>query len=333
MPPNGLSHPAAGAVYHLDPWDALIIVTSTLHPAAGPHDIVDKTHPLCEEAERPVLESEIEYAEDYGILQPIRAVKDGDDRAIVVVGRRRTRMMREVNRRRVAYNEARHGYEAEKPPGVVPTVLLKAAASLESTEGRLFVRGVMLAENMQRVDYSPMQKARALAEYIRLGATPEMAAVTFGEKTAWVQQNLAVLDCAEEIHRALESGGCSVTAAAELAKLPRAEQVTRLTELLAAGGATVARTKRAVKAAKLGQQTDDVSAKPRARLVTASLRALEEKLEDNRLGEEKRALYLGAKFAIQWMRTGVDGAPLLKLSDMAEAWLKDGIKDDKKKEE
>jgi ParB-like chromosome segregation protein Spo0J len=236
--------------FRLDPFADIAIITLKAHAAAGPQDRVDSAHVLCERYERPITREEIEDVNRRGILQPIRVVKDGADLAIVAIGRRRVRMARAAQELRDLEN-ASLPKAAHKPPITVPAVLIQG--------DDLSLRGAMLAENIQRQGYSPIQTAQALAEYAQLGADPKLVAASCGQKASWVKAHLALLDCSKEVRAHVEEHRLSVTAAATLSELPVAQQVLAVERLLADGKkATVAKTQKAVKKARTGKDVVEV---------------------------------------------------------------------------
>jgi ParB-like chromosome segregation protein Spo0J len=206
-------------LFRADPLTQCAIVTKSARADAGPIDVIDPAHPLCEKHERPVTESFIANIEKFGLLQPIRAIKDGDSQVIVAIGRRRVRACRIINARREKANKSLP--ESEHAPMIEMPVLL-----MRGDDVTLF--GSKLSENMQRADYDPLAVADSLADYIRMGGSVELAATVAGKPKQWVDAHLALGDCSPDVRKLVAAGTASVTAAASVASLPRAQQAPAL---------------------------------------------------------------------------------------------------------
>lgn len=194
----------------------------------------------------PFYQTRAEEAPDAGLVtsmkrggflanQAISVFKDGAE-LCVLDGRRRTLAAREANRQLVA--------EGREPLRVA--VILK-----RGTEAELYA--VQCAANENRSDVSDVERAKELSKLMQYGKTVEEAGEVLGFNAAKAKRILALLDCAAAVQRAVEAGQIPATAAAQLAKLERKEQLVQLERLVAESGGkrvSVKRTAKAVKVAK-----------------------------------------------------------------------------------
>lgn len=77
----------------------------------------------------------------------------------------------------------------------------------------------MLVENLQRVDLSPIEEARAFAELVGLGWTQRQIAADVGRAQSHVAKRLSLLKLPEEVQAKVDSGGITVSEAVELTQL------------------------------------------------------------------------------------------------------------------
>lgn len=205
-----------------------------------PDDLVlvtDKSHPLYDErVSLPLDESMVKNIMVKGVIEPVTVRKNGeaDGKPIVeiVFGRQRVKNAREANRRLTA-----EGKQPIRVPGVFK----------RGDDGDLF--GLMISENEIRKDDSPVNRAKKIQRYLDMGRSVEDAAVTFGLEVQSVKNILGILDCADDVQKAMEQGQVPASAAKEFAKMPRERQEETLKTMVANGvtrGAAAVATLKAV---------------------------------------------------------------------------------------
>lgn len=229
-----------GSHFKLDPNEVIVIGLDT---EDGPeHDLYDKR------VNDPFDEDMIASISLYGVIQPIRVVVDGD-RVMVHVGR----------------NRIRHAREAMKRTG--QTILVSAIAEKIGDGDRL--REIQVIENEHRRDDSPLAKAAKMSSALDRCQDVKRVAMLFRCSTAHVRSSIAMLALAAPVKKAIESGAISVTAAAKLADLPKAEQVTKLDELVSASPA-----KRVSVGAATRATNPDAPTRPSKKAVLAAIEAM-----------------------------------------------------------
>ena len=88
-----------------------------------------------------------------------------------------------------------------------------------------------LTENVQRLDATPIEEARAIADYLRLsGSTQEALARSLGKSGTWVSHRLWLLEFPPEVQAWIQDGKISPTQAGILANLPK-EDAAHMREL------------------------------------------------------------------------------------------------------
>lgn len=152
-----------------------------------------------------------------GVIQPVVIAKDGSQ-AVVVAGRQRVKAAREANQRLS---------EMGAEPLKVPCVLRRG----DNAE----MYGIVIAENEQRRDDIPMDKARKLNRYLNYGGTIELAAEVFGVSLNTIKNWMALLDLTDEAKEAVKSGDISSSAAKELSHLPNQEQEKAIKKIKRSG--------------------------------------------------------------------------------------------------
>lgn len=217
-------------------------------------------HPLWDtRAFLPIEESLVLNIMCYGIIEPVTAVKDGD-RAVVVDGRRRVLHAREAKKRQEKAGEV----------SVMVPLMVK-----RGSDGRLF--GISRSANEHRASDDLLTRAENAQRMIDLGESEETVAVTFGIKPQTVRIWLSLLDLDNTVKIAVKNGELSASAAAKLAKLPRAEQKTTLVELREQGKVTTKKTAARVRA----KRTNGESITAPGKKVLKKLIAGEFELEDD----------------------------------------------------
>ena len=197
------------SIYVVDPNEVAIIGGQAMVAAEqGPLDTAHKEgeHELYDVRILDVItEAEIANTDAFGVIEGITIRKEGD-LAVVVDGRRRIRRARIVNDRRAARGDAP----------------LKVRAAVSKNKDAM---GVMIAANEIRQDDTVLVKLSKLKAYMARGVSAEDAAVTFGLSKAYVDQ-LVMFDevATDELKALAETGGISIRAAAELARIKDPDQ-------------------------------------------------------------------------------------------------------------
>ena len=175
------------------------------------------SHPLFdgESNETPLLEADVLFTYEHGVLQPVSCKRDGD-KLLVVYGRGRTRQLREANKRRIA-----NGLQ----PWFLPVQIVKGDA--------LKMLALKHGENSHRRELNPMARARAAYE-LSQQMPEEKAAIVMGLGLQQFRKVIKLLDLAPAAAKAVTKGELSASAATEMTGLSEAEQTVKLAELLSA---------------------------------------------------------------------------------------------------
>jgi len=165
---------------------------------------------------------------------------------------------------------APHGYEViaghrrllacrMAPLEVVPVMVVESAAEVEQS--------IMLAENVTRLDLSPVEEAHAIRRMAAvLGLSVRAIADKLGKSEAWVRGRLELLTWPDAALRAVAEGRAAVSALRPLLEIGDVVERDRLLECAISSGATAAVTRQWV-AGVLGQpgeSLDGASAAARA---------------------------------------------------------------------
>src|SRR5690606_35739974 len=168
----------------------------------------DPAHPLYDErVNLPLREDLIRSIMVHGVMQVINCRKTTEGKIEVVDGRQRVRHAIEANKRLV---------EMGDPPVAVRMILERG----EDVE--MFGKTVTLNEH--RVDDDVLTKASKAARLYARGKTEAEVALHFGTNVATINSWLNILEGSASLKKAIAAGIISVSAAAELAKLPKKEQ-------------------------------------------------------------------------------------------------------------
>jgi ParB family chromosome partitioning protein len=194
-------------------YDPNVVVVIGLDTDDGP------SHPQFdgESNDTPLVEADILFTYEHGVIQPISCKRDGK-RLLVVFGRGRTRQLREANKRRVA-----DGLE----PWLLPVQIVQGDT--------LKMLALKHGENSHRREQNPMARARAAYDLAQQ-MPEEKAAVVMGLGVPQFRNVIKLLDLAPAVAKEVTKGTISASAATPLAELSEVEQVAKLTELVAAGG-------------------------------------------------------------------------------------------------
>ena len=189
-------------------YDPNVVVIIGLDTDDGP------SHPLFdgESNGKQLLEADVLFTYEHGILQPISCKRDGD-RLLVVFGRGRTRQLREANKRRIADGLS---------PWFLPVQIVKGDA--------LKMMILKEGENSHRRELNPMARARAAYDLAQQ-MPEEKAAIVLGLGLAQFRNVIKLLDLAPAVAKAVTKGQLSASAATELTCLSEAEQTAKLAEL------------------------------------------------------------------------------------------------------
>ena len=169
-----------------------------------------------ESNETPLVEADVQFTYEHGVIQPVSCKRDGK-RLLVVFGRGRTRQLREANKRRAA-----NGLTPWFLP--VQIVLGDAVKMLALKHG----------ENSHRRDQNPLARARAAYDLAQQ-MPEEKAAVILGLGLAQFRNVIKLLDLAPAVAQAVTRGEMSPSAAVKLTGLSEAEQTAKLAELSTGG--------------------------------------------------------------------------------------------------
>ncbi|KUZ70790.1 hypothetical protein WI36_20060 [Burkholderia ubonensis] len=184
--------------------------------------VTDPNHPLFDERVHwPVQESMVLNIMFQGVIQAIEVSKDPDTGEVqVVTGRQRVKAAREANRRLVARGE---------PPITVPGTVRRLARNDRAT----VLSAAMVSENAMRQQETLLSTAAKMARQLRMRSESDVA-ILFGCNVQTVRATVALLDCCEDVQKAVDAGQINVTYARKLAKLTPAEQRAKARELVSA---------------------------------------------------------------------------------------------------
>lgn len=167
-----------------------------------------------ESNDTPLNEASVRFTMRHGIMQAPDGRRDGD-KVIIVFGRGRTRLLREANKRLVAEG---------KEPWLLPVKIVKGD-DLKMLELRY-------GENSHRRALDPYVRATDAQTMLDKGKTKAEVADIMGVSAQQLGNILLLLELAPPVIKEVRRGTFSQTAATGLAKLPRADQVTKMKEIL-----------------------------------------------------------------------------------------------------
>lgn len=254
--------------------------------------VEDPKHPLYDErVDLPLSETLIANILHHGrVLQSVSIRKNPETGKVeVVAGRQRVRAVREINRRKKE-NKA-FAEKWGKDPMRVPAVVERSRES--------DLMDVMVSENEQRENDSPLVRAEKMRRLLDRGKTEAEIQVLFGVSSATVKNTLALLESSSAVKKAVDSGRISVATAYKLAKLPAPEQKEKVAQLLAEAPATPGKkNKKARKVREIVSGTSGVRSEAKIKELRAQVET-EEKIREN--------ARLVALAVLDWV-LGVDGA-------------------------
>jgi len=218
-----------GQHFYCDPHTVTIVGLDTDHKE-GEHPLWDERIHL------PIDEALVRNIGRYGNKDACKVRKvgkreDGTDIIEVIEGRQRTRHTR------IAYDRAIEA--GEQPP------MLKIEFERVDEETAV---GIMISLNEQRRNDGIMTKARKAVRVLQMGSSHQDVADMFGVTTGAVRHWEKGMELSKPIHKAIEKGQLTFSAAVKLHGLTPDEQVEKLKELTANGQkATVANAGRVAK--------------------------------------------------------------------------------------
>lgn len=202
-----------GDMFGRDPKTCIIIGLDT---DDGPE------HPLYDGPSnaRPCTEEGVNYAYEHGITDPVFLVRD-DARVLVVTGRKKTKEMREANKRRIA---------AGLEPRVLRTIVVPGTYQADG------IRLRRITENWGlRYERSLLEKLAEAKELLEHSAASEdQIAALLQIKPSRLQAHLALLSLGAKATAALNDGRITPTAAAPLCGKSVKEQEELLEKAIAA---------------------------------------------------------------------------------------------------
>ena len=166
-----------------------------------------------ESNKNPLLEADVVFTYENGIIQNVLGRRDGD-KVVIVAGRGRTRQLREANKRRIA-------------DGLAPWWLPVKIVQGDSRKMLVLKHG----ENSHRREQSPFVRAQQAYE-LSQQFPKEQAATIMGLGLAQFQAILKLLDVGPAVKKAVMEGSLKPTAAIELSSLSEADQTTQLESIM-----------------------------------------------------------------------------------------------------
>lgn len=229
----------------------------------------------------PLVEADVRFTYERGIIQNVLARRDGD-RLIIVAGRGRTRQLREANKRRIA-------------DGLDPWFLPVRIVRGDEREMRALKHG----ENSHRREQTPFataQRALELSQHF----PEDKAADIMGLGVAQFRNVLKLLDVGADVKKAVQQGKLGQTAAIELAALPEAQQSEQLAALLAATEASGSGGK--IKARDVKAKVREAQGKPAMETPSHRIKkvlGILDKLEDSATKDELLATIKKIRHALK----------------------------------
>lgn len=177
-----------------------------------------------------LLEADVLFTYDNGIIQNVLGRRDGD-KVVIVAGRGRTRQLREANARRKADGQA---------PWFLPVKIVQGDAR------KMLV--LKHGENAHRREQSPFVRAQQAYE-LSQQFPEDQAATILGLGVKQFREVLKLLDLGAPVKKAVMQGDLKPSAAIGLASLSEADQATQLASILETSASTGSKpTTRDVKA-------------------------------------------------------------------------------------
>ncbi len=162
----------------------------------------------------PLLEADVKFTYENGIIQNVLGRRDGD-KIVIVAGRGRTRQLREANKRRVA-----DGLSV----WFLPVKIVKGDAR------KMLV--LKHGENSHRRKQSPFVRAQQAYE-LSQQFPEDQAATIMGLGVYQFRDVLKLLDVGPAVKKAVLSGDLKPTAAIEFSELSEVDQAEQLASIMA----------------------------------------------------------------------------------------------------
>lgn len=201
--------------------------------------VTDESSPLYDpRVHLPVDEAMARNIDFQGVIEPIGISKNPETgETEVVFGRQRVKAARLANQWR---------HDRGVPPRLIPGVVWHGE--------RKDALDAIVGENEARTADTPLGRAEKMRRHLALGKGEDQIAVIYNCSVATVRDTLALLDSPKVVQNAVESGQITLTHAKALAKLPVAEQRTKVAELVQAGQGVKAHERSRKQAAVMGER-------------------------------------------------------------------------------
>lgn len=191
-------------------YDPFVVVVIGIDTEDGPsHWAYDE-----DSNKNPLLEADVKFTYENGIIQNVLGKRDGDT-IVIVAGRGRTRLLREANKRRIADG---------LPPWLLPVKIVMGDAR------KMLV--LKHGENSHRREQSPFVRAQQAYELSQQFPEDE-AATIMGLGLKQFRDLQRLLDVGPAVKKAVLNGDLKQTAAIELAALPEVKQEEQLATIMA----------------------------------------------------------------------------------------------------
>jgi hypothetical protein len=183
-----------------------------------------------ESNKNPLLEADVQFTYENGVIQNVLGRRDGK-KVVIVAGRGRTRLLREANKRRVR-------------DGLAPWILPVKIVMGDARKMLVLKHG----ENSHRREQSPFVRAQQAYE-LSQQFPEDQAATIMGLGVKQFRDVLKLLSLGPAARKAVMEDNLKPTAAIVLAELSEAEQAEQLTTIMATAAASGSKpTTRDVKA-------------------------------------------------------------------------------------
>jgi ParB-like chromosome segregation protein Spo0J len=299
-------------------------MAKTEYPYADPDDLFiigldtddDEKHELFDErAHTPLDPNLVRNISVYGVLQPV-IVREEAGKKYVVDGRQRVRAAR-----RAKSKQAEAGEVEVRVPYL--TSVVKGA-------DRQRLAGVMVSTNEQRRADDILVKAAKASRMIALGSDMDEVAIAFGRSTTTIRQWLNLLESHPTLVQAVRHELIAVSAAHEVAKYPKEEQVGVLQALRQqSGGSRVTEALAKAYRQENGDSTASAAHTAAATSPAATPAAPAASAPSQPRGTKAKPLQSGVKRS--WLRAALDTDAADNLADMQRGllqWIATGLCDD-----
>ena len=200
----------AREIEYVAPHDLVIIGLDTDH--RGEHPLFD------ERVFIPIDTNLVKNITVYGIQQPVLARQEAG-KYYVVDGRQRVRAAR----------------EAVKAQGSAGEFQVKVPVRVLKADDRR-VSGIMISANEHRQGDEVLSKAFKAVRLMDLVGDINTVSIAFGRSEAQIRNWFTLAEADSSLHSAIRLGTVGASAAIEIARLPREEQVKAVEKLVEAGG-------------------------------------------------------------------------------------------------